>query len=329
MRVDIGDSLKELYKTLVKGMSSVAFLLNPAVEQAKEDYTELIDVKYLEQPFEMGNAYFKTPEEIDAFFASKVGVKRKNLKAYQNKYKPLILSVSNIFEIPFSFQSCLIFKESRFDKKAKSHVGAMGVAQFTKDTYDFLSRALRIGERSISSSAKDEFSWDFFSFTAKPLEKKLTYPRYNTKIFGQMHLMWEDYLMKNGLQPIKFTKKAYKRILYTPEYSIGLSAMYLYYLKYRVKYDVEKYVEHVSSDHPDFILSLAGAYNQGARRVLKAVNKSKATPDFSKWLSYQSRVKETEGYIRSIRTCMMSQVEMPATKVLTASQPNSRQNKAK
>ncbi len=289
---------------LIKSLSGFAFLLNPSTESLVEDLEALIDVPYVERPFEAGNTYFKTPEEVDAFFSSKTGVKKENLSDYESKYKALILSVSNIFEIPFAFQSCLLFKESRFDKSAKSYIGAMGVAQFTKDTYNFLSNALRAGKNHIDEELLKANELNLLTDEeTKILDKYL----YNKNVFKRMYSLWGEYLKTNKLDVIELKKSNYHKNLYTPEYSIGLSALYLYYLKHRVEFDAKKYVDEISADHPDFILSLAGAYNQGARRVLKAVNKSKENPDFSKWISYQSKVRETRGYIKSIRTCMKSE----------------------
>lgn len=298
-----GSGLKPFSKFLVKSFSGMAFLMNPSPEVIKEDYSLLISKNDHEQPFETGEGYFKTPKEIDEYFLLSGSVKAKNIKAYMLTYKPLILSASNIFKLPFSFQSCLIFKESRFNKSAVSPVGARGVAQFTEETYEFLARALRIGEKSLKLQGKEILSGSGFSFEYPSL-KKLSYSKYNTQIFRDMYEMWQAYLLTNELEEISLTKTPFKKLIYRPEYSIGLSSMYLYYLKHRVKYDIRKHVEDSKLKDPDFILSLAGAYNQGARRVLKVVRESKRNPDFLKWISYQSRVSETKEYISSIRTCM-------------------------
>lgn len=295
--------LKNLNLMLLQSLSGMFFLINPSAEVVREDYSKLIDSTRIERPFETGDQYFKTPEEIDKFFLSTRGLKKKNITAYLKIYKPLMLSASNIFKIPFSFQSCLIFRESRFNKKAISPVGAMGVAQFTGDTYDFLSRALRIGKSSLESQGKRMLEAGNFSFVELD-GKELSYSKYNVKIFSEMHRMWQAYLINNDLEELNLGKLSFETVLYKPRYAIGLSSMYLYYLKHRVKYDIRKHVADKDLDHPDFILSVAGAYNQGAGRVLRIVKKNKKKPDFLKWISYQSKVDETKNYITSIRSCM-------------------------
>lgn len=298
----------KLNKALLQSLSGMVFLINPSVEVIKTDYSNLVEKNLIESPFETGNQYFKTPREIDEFFLSTRGIKDKNVKAYFETYKPLMLSASNLFKIPYSFQSCLIFKESRFNKKALSPVGAMGMAQFTEDTYHFMARALRIGKGALEAEGQKMLDVGKFAFVESD-SKKLSYSKYNVKIFGEMHRMWQAYLINNELEEIDLGKTSFKRVLYKPEYSIGLSSMYLYYLQHRVKYSTRKYAKEKDFEDPNFILSVAGAYNQGARRVLHALKEDNLKPDFQKWISYQSRVDETKDYISSIRGCMKKVVK--------------------
>ncbi len=306
-----GLNFKKSTRSLIKNLSGMAFLVNPSPEVVKEDYSVLISKQNIERPFETGADYFKTPKEIDEYFLASGSIKKKNVKAYLGTYKPLILSASNIFRFPFSFQSCLIFKESRFNKRAVSPVGAKGVAQFTEETYRFLGKALRIGKGSLDFQGEEMLAEAKFAFQ-DPNLKKLSYSKYNTQTFRDMYEMWQMYLSTNELDEINLEKVSFVKVIYKPEYSIGLSSMYLYYLKHRVKYDLRKHVKDDKLEDPDFILSLAGAYNQGARRVLKAVKRNlkrnlernKKKPDFLEWISYQSKVSETRDYISSIRTCM-------------------------
>ncbi len=289
-------------KFSLQNMSGMVFLINSSVGVIKSDYSSFIDKSIIQRPFEMNSEYFKAPEEIDRFFLLTNGVNTKNVNKYITTYKPLILNASYIFKIPFSFQSCLIFKESRFDKNALSPVGAMGIAQFTKDTYHFLSRALRIGQISLEKEGKKILDTGEFSFVESN-SSELSYPKYNTKIFTKMHKMWQTYLINNDLKEINLNPRSFKNVLYKPEYSIGLSSMYLYYLKHRIKYGMGKYINNNDLNNPDFILSIAGAYNQGPRRVLRAIRKNNA-PKFLTLIAYQSKIKETKDYISSIRSCM-------------------------
>ncbi len=298
----------KLNRVLLQSMSGMVFLINPSVEVIKTDYSNLVDKNLIESPFETGNHYFKTPQEIDEFFLSTRGIREKNVKAYFETYKPLMLSASNLFKIPYSFQSCLIFKESRFNKKAISPVGAMGMAQFTKDTYHFMAKALRIGKGALEAEGQKMLDAGKFAFVETD-SNKLSYSKYNVKVFGEMYKMWQAYLINNELEEINLSRVSFKKVLYKPEYSIGLSSMYLYYLKHRVKYGIRKYAEEKDLEDPDFILSVAGAYNQGARRVLRALKKDNQRPNFQKWISYQSRVDETKDYISSIRGCMKKVVK--------------------
>lgn len=290
-----------------RAVLGMIFFINPAADYTKEEVTKPAIEKTYEMPFEEGDKYFKTPDEVDEFIQSSRAVKAKNLKDYKEVYRPLILSASKIFQIPFSFQSCLIYRESRFNKKALSPVGAMGMAQFTRDTYDFMLKALSIGKSSLEREGLEMLEAVAFP-TVDEESGKLTYSKYNVKIFSEMYSLWQEYLITNELEDVRMRKGSYRKFLNTPKYAIGFSSMYLYYLKHRVKYDIDFNVTEKELEDPDFILSVAGAYNQGAGRVLKVVKKAKKRkPNFAKWISHQSKIRETRDYIRSIRGCMRSE----------------------
>lgn len=48
-----------------------------------------------------------------------------------DSYVPLVHAAANVFELPEQFLTCLFFKESVFNSKAKSESGAKGIAQLT------------------------------------------------------------------------------------------------------------------------------------------------------------------------------------------------------
>jgi len=48
-----------------------------------------------------------------------------------DSYVPLVHAAANVFELPEQFLTCLFFKESVFNPKAKSGAGAKGIAQLT------------------------------------------------------------------------------------------------------------------------------------------------------------------------------------------------------
>lgn len=306
--IKVQKSLKIFLSDLSLRFCGAFFLLPSTADLVSQDLSSSFETLKPQATFEQGHRYFKKPHEVDAYFVKVKGGSNKNVQAYLKHYRPLILSASHTFDIPFSFQSCLIFKESRFNKKAVSSVGALGMAQFMKDTYSFLAKALYAGKKSLEQeglSILEAESFDLFESKTNIEKSNLKKQR---EIYRRMYLRWQAYLDTNSLDEINLSKISYKKALKMPEYAIGFSSMYLFYLKQRVEFKLKKTVlgEHLLR-HPDFFLSVAGAYNQGARRLFRAIDRHKKKPRFAKWISYQSRVGETKDYIRSIRTCMKSE----------------------
>jgi hypothetical protein len=302
----VSNRFKHNFNRWAARLCGAFFLLPPAADVLKDDFINSLQTNVLETTFEQGDEYFKTPHELDAFFIKTKGFKNSGVQAYFKSYKPLLLSSSKTFELPFSFQSCLIFKESRFDKKAVSAVGALGVAQFMEDTYSFLSKALKAGEKTLHTEGRDILSAEEFEFFEDPNLAQLSSMKMQREIYKKMYLRWQKYLDENDLEEINLARISYKKTLRNPDYAIGLSSMYLFYLKQRVELQIQDKASSDDMRSPEFFLSVAGAYNQGARRLFKAVKRNQKSPKFSKWISYQSRVKETKNYISSIKTCMKS-----------------------
>lgn len=288
------------------------FVLNPASElYPKYEDSALDKVEPLVYfPFERGDNFFKTPEELDLYFYTNQR-SSKLTEDYLTNYKNLLLQASTNFELPFALQSCLVFRESKFVKEARSHVGALGIAQFIPATYDFLGKALRAGERAVLKSG-EKINKDMNSalkhresYVTQSIDEQTSY-EYLQFVFKDMYLLWNKYLQAHSLKEIDFRKHHYKKILYKPEYSIGLSALYLYYLKKRVFFELKHLVNEEDLKDPEFYLSVAGAYNQGARRLLKysRIDVKDSNLNYSNWVSHLSRIKETKYYMKSISSCM-------------------------
>lgn len=282
------------------------FLIPPTVDTVSIDFDETRVPLENVETFEQNVEYFKTPREVDAYFVKLKGRENKNMKAYFKEYRSLILSASHTFDLPFSFQSCLIFKESRFNKRAVSHVGALGVAQFMKNTYSFLGKALHSGKKLLESEGKTILEVETFGPFEETEIETLSSVRMQREIYKKMYLKWTEYLHSNNLDEIDLSRTHYTSALKIPKYAIGFSSMYLFYLKQRVEQKMAAQVSEEDQMDPELYLSVAGAYNQGAGRLFKAIKRNNRRPNFAKWTKYQSRVDETKKYISSIRNCMRS-----------------------
>jgi len=297
---------KSEYKKIILRICGAFFLIPSTVDIISTDLNETQVPFENVETFEKNNEYFKTPREVDAYFIKLRGRESKNMRAYFNEYRPLLLSASNTFDLPFSFQSCLIFKESRFNRRAVSHVGALGVAQFMKNTYSFLGKALYSGKKLLDSEGRAILEVESFGPFKEVKDVSLSSVNRQREIYKRMYIKWREYLEANNLEDLDFSKTHYRRALEIPQYAIGFSSMYLYYLKQRVEQKIAVKIPEKDIMNPELYLSFAGAYNQGARRLFRAIKQNREGLNFAKWTSYQSRVGETRKYISSIRNCMRS-----------------------
>lgn len=86
----------------------------------------------------------KSKEELNEYFQCHIsnglngGAKRKaeaRLQEFNAKYRPLLELSTQHYQIPYALSSCIMFRETLFDNNRVSSAGAMGMAQFMKETY--------------------------------------------------------------------------------------------------------------------------------------------------------------------------------------------------
>lgn len=283
-------------KKLSQALLYSAFVLNNPLEFISHTYPDSIKAPPISAPFEVGAEAFKTPFEVDLYL--------QGLKADQSfieKNRPYLVSSSNIFELPYSFQTCLLFSESRFDPNALSPVGARGVAQFTYDTHVFVAKVLRLGkayEKSYIELRKK------FKDETREKSKNIYY---NRILFVELYQKWMAYLNNNDLCWVQIHKSNYMQTSRVPQVSIGLSALYLKYLEEKLRYKMkDQYTYLESALNPELFLTLAGAYNQGIQRTWRLSSESRKI-DLQYIIAHQSRIRETRKYIKSIRECMVAE----------------------
>jgi len=188
-----------------------------------------------------------------------------------------------------------------------------------KHTYSFLAKALHSGKKLLESEGKTILEVESFGPFQDTKAVPLSSVRMQREIYKKMHLKWTQYLHENDLEEIDLSSTHYIKALRTPKYAIGFSSMYLFYLKQRVEQKVTPQVSSKDLLHPELYLSIAGAYNQGARRLFRAIKKDRSGRQFHRWTRYQSRVGETRDYISSIRNCMRSEKSSGGAKGFAAS----------
>ena len=269
------------------------FFLNLPLDQISEDYPESLKEVVQPTPYEVGAKAFKTPKQVKSFLNDKrVG------DAFVTAHENHLISASHIFEIPYVFQTCLLFSESKFDANAISPVGARGVAQFTRDTYHFINKIIRLGQKNLDDLSDNRIAFSFED------DSKGRYILFNKILFSELFIKWQAYLRNNGIDSIPLEKRHYKKVVYNPQYAIGMSSLYLKYLKERMRYRLkDQYNYNEGPLDPNVYLTLAGAYNQGIQRTWKLSARNKKI-ELQHIVDYQSRIRETKKYIHSINSCM-------------------------
>ena len=269
------------------------FFLNLPLDHVGQSYPKELRISLEPTPYEVGVETFKTPRQIKDFLKNgRVGNK------FVEDHKNHLISASHIFEMPYAFQTCLLYNESRFKTDAISHAGARGVAQFTKETYDFLTKILQLGRKNLDELPKNRMDFEYED------DLKSKYVLFNRVLFSELFIKWQAYVRNNNIEFIPLRRKHYKRLVYDPQYAIGLSSLYLKYLKERMRYRLQEQYNHTEGSlDPNIYLTLAGAYNQGIERTwkLSAKNKNIALQHI---VTHQSRIGETRRYIRLINSCM-------------------------
>ncbi len=187
------------------------------------------------------------------------------------------------FNLPVEFFSCLVYRESRFDPLAQSHVGALGLGQIMKGTYKFLIVMLEQGRKNTQS-------YDRF----RSVEAIKHSYRKNEKL---SHItLWNHWVLRWGWEAerkLKELKRGYF-VLKKPKMNLAVSATYLKYLKLRLLAE-----NKVTTVNKQALLAISGAYNQGPRILFKNPKWS-----LNRMIKKYSRVDETRDYIKFISKCM-------------------------
>jgi hypothetical protein len=269
------------------------FFLNLPLDYVGEDYPKELKVSLQPTPYEVGAEAFKTPKQVKGF------LKRKKVSdEFVVDHESLLISASHIFEIPYAFQTCLLYSESKFKANAISPVGARGVAQFTQETYFFITKILRVGLKNLDDLSENRIA---FKYEEDP---KSRYILFNKILFSELAIKWQAYLRNNGIDNFPLKRSHFKLLVYNPKYAIGLSSLYLKYLKERLRYRLkDQYNYEEGPLNPNVYLTLAGAYNQGIERTWR-LSARNSKVELQHIVAHQSRIRETRKYIKSINSCM-------------------------
>lgn len=260
--------------------------------------------------------------------------------AIAKKYMPLIEKASRAFEVPKTVLACLIFRESRFDMKAVSPTGAIGLGQMLPSTMDHMTKLLKPVDQSFLARMKGILAKALPSGKEQAIKDR-AYAKTIVKN-SEFTASWEDYI--GGLKSyyVKFNdsecrrrnplnkkdpkksedarKKCLKRmnndehrtitvdnVTTDPAIAIGSTGLYLKtILKHFNETLKNAKVENGDEQSPNFYLLLAavGSYNMGpgtAAEILKNVRPANAI----NWVeALKKSNEETAAHILSIQNCV-------------------------
>ncbi|RME16963.1 MAG: hypothetical protein D6797_03485 [Bdellovibrio sp.] len=201
----------------------------------------------------------KTPEEVHrwmkCFTPKKYFSSKFSDETYVN-YIPYIQQAAKSFHLPYAFLACKLWQESKWNRKAKSHANALGLAQFKPSTAYEINSVFRsktdIKKLSRQVNELILLKNKFIKYRGiKGWQKDL---RLATRLLRNAHRKnllspkWRHYI--NAVKSLKGPFKVYPQVLsekrfcqnkscskwefFNPIWSIGAAATYLQDLIYRL-----------------------------------------------------------------------------------------------
>ncbi len=232
-------------------------------------------------------------------------------KKYYFEYERYIKAAAREFGIPLTLFTCLLFRESRFNKNARSRSGALGLGQFTGSGASFVANVLtsgRLAERKKKTCLDKEKAK-----SEKSLEDRKNCDLADIKQ-GNLELTasWNSYFSaisdSSGkgkmVAPLTFSKNLARQ----PIPAIGAAALYLRYIIDQLQEQVEKTSSPNQPAIPpeknlSLLLTAVGAYNFGHNGALSLAEKT-ASNDATEWVKSLKNAKlETSKHIESIANC--------------------------
>ena len=228
-------------------------------------------------------------------------------EAYVNDYRQYIQAASKHFGVPESLLTCVLFRESQFDKDVESRTGVKGIAQITGSTVgtiDTIIKSIHISDeqkekhRKILECGSDVKKWNLACRNVGYIKDQETsrenynHVRIIEKEFAPLARRWESYFAELETFPDykKFVKSRYRNYQRPSAFSeslgnkyppnaIGASALYL-------KKVLEGIQEHTGNSlsregAKDALIMAAVGYNAGPGNIWKRTEGE----DPSKWIS--------------------------------------------
>lgn len=184
---------------------------------------------------------------------------------YKNSLRPYLALASKTSGIDYSFLACQSYVESRFNRDAKSSVGAIGYSQIKPSNIKYLNEVLhlairRAGDRNIASA------------TSSPRSIRIK------KVQTDIARMWREFWSGTKKAPINLNKcdlTCYRQVFLAQAISLKTDMLALATSASGIKADFDDSGDFKieGMDKGDSLLMLAGSYNLGVTKMIRLISK--------------------------------------------------------
>jgi|GEM_PF-4959658 len=208
----------------------------------------------------------KNPNETDEYFRCILPGDKYCL--YRNTLRPYLGLAAKASGIPYSFLACQSYVESRFNRNARSSVGAIGYAQIKETNVRYLNEVLH---RSIRRS--------YHEFSGGRSIASVDGPR-ATRIKRAQHEIadiWTEFWKGTKNAPKRLAKcdlTCYRQVFLAQALSIKTDMLALATSSRGLKADYDENGDFriEKMDQGDSLLLLAGSYNVGVSNMIRLIS---------------------------------------------------------
>lgn len=232
-------------------------------------------------------------------------------KKHYFEYERYIKAAAREFEIPLTLFTCLLFRESRFNKNAVSASHAVGLGQFTGSGASFVANVLtsgRLAERKKRTCLDKEKAKSEKSLEDRKNCDLADIKQGNLELTAKWNSYFSAIAASSGKDKIVAPQTFSKNLARQPIPAIGAAALYLRYIIDQLQEQVEKTSSPNQPAIPpeknlSLLLTAVGAYNFGHNGALSLAEKT-ASNDAAEWVkSLKNSKLETSNHIESIANC--------------------------
>jgi hypothetical protein len=234
--------------------SDRAFKLNPEYYTRAANNASALTLKTKFVP--------KNPSEADEYLRCTIPADKYCL--YKNSLRPYIGLAAKTSGIPFSFLACQSYVESRFNRKARSNVGAIGYAQIKETNVHYLNEVLARSIRRTSGRT--------LASVVNPRSVRVNQAQ------QEIARIWKEFWIGTKKAPTRLAKcdlTCYRQVFLAQALSLKTDMLALATSSsgIRAGYDDDGDFRIENMDKQDSLLVLAGSYNVGVTNMIRLISR--------------------------------------------------------